>query len=361
MGNEVFLTAFEIQRPPYSFSQKQGLDWLASIHREADEEGAIVEKRLARVGCKPEDLSRRYVALPDMLHENWEEMSLYNPRKMGGFKERSMFFSQFVEKVFEEFYFLTTTPPDDLIHITCTGYESPSGAQKLVARKGWAKATRVTHAYHMGCLGAIPAIRIGEGFLACGRRQVDLVHTELCSLHLNPFLHEDEQLVAQSLFADGLIKYSLVPKPHTPSLQLLYHHEELIPHTEKEMEWKCEDWGLKMTLSKEIPRKIRGAIQKFVKTLEKRSGRSLEKALYAIHPGGPKIISWIQKQLKLTDRQIRATEQVFYESGNMSSATLPHIWAAILKNEAFSPGELVVGLAFGPGLTISGTVMSKGE
>jgi predicted naringenin-chalcone synthase len=35
--------------------------------------------------------------------------------------------------------------------------------------------------------------------------RVDIVHTELCSLHLQPLRHEAEQLVIQSLFADGCI------------------------------------------------------------------------------------------------------------------------------------------------------------
>ena len=66
----------------------------------------------------------------------------------------------------------------------------------------------MTHAYHMGCYAAMPALRIAAGFVATGSRRVDSSHTELCSLHLDPTDHRLEQLVVQSLFADGLIRYS---------------------------------------------------------------------------------------------------------------------------------------------------------
>ena len=87
----------------------------------------------------------------------------------------------------------------------------PSAAQRLVAAKGWGAATRVTHAYHMGCYAAFPALRMAAGFLsapdslrASGLKRVDVVHTEMCSLHMNPLHHAAEQLVVQSLFADGV-------------------------------------------------------------------------------------------------------------------------------------------------------------
>lgn len=68
-----------------------------------------------------------------------------------------------------------------------TGYLSPSAAQLLVVEKGWQQRTRVTHAYHMGCYAALPAIRIGSGFLTSTTHlgyRVDIAHTEL--LHLAP-------------------------------------------------------------------------------------------------------------------------------------------------------------------------------
>jgi predicted naringenin-chalcone synthase len=43
----------------------------------------------------------------------------------------------------------------------------------------------------------------------------------------------------------------------------------------------------------------------------------------------------------------------------MSSATLPHIWQQMARSALVKEGDLVVSLAFGPGLTLSGAVLRK--
>ena len=82
-------------------------------------------------------------------------------------------------------------------------------------------------------------------------------------------------------------------------------------------------------------------------------------ALFAIHPGGPRIIDEIAGHLGLHPAQVQASNAILRNHGNMSSATLPHVWQAILEDPAAAPGTLVVALAFGPGLTISGALLRK--
>ena len=53
-------------------------------------------------------------------------------------------------------------PPDDIIHVSCSGYVSPSPVQSFLSRRGWL-GVGVTHSYHMGCYGAFPAIRTAVG------------------------------------------------------------------------------------------------------------------------------------------------------------------------------------------------------
>ncbi len=134
-----------------------------------------------------------------------------------GTAARSKLFDEIVSAYFETEYANEQVAPSELIHVTCTGYVAPSGAQRVVASKGWGNLTRVTHAYHMGCYAAFPAIRMAAGQLglAAGLAatgtppRADIVHTELCTLHLDPSDHSAEQCVVQSLFADGFIRYSV--------------------------------------------------------------------------------------------------------------------------------------------------------
>jgi predicted naringenin-chalcone synthase len=67
----------------------------------------------------------------------------------------------------------------------------------------------------------------------------------------------------------------------------------------------------------------------------------------------------MQAALELTDHQVAASRDILFRFGNMSSATLPHIWMSLLGDDAVRPGTHVVSLAFGPGLTVSAALMVK--
>ena len=104
------------------------------------------------------------------------------------------------------------------------------------------------------------------------------------------------------------------------------------------------------------------ALRGFVIELFRRAGRSvteLAACVVAVHPGGPKIIDRVRDVLELDEAQVHTSRAVLHDHGNMSSATLPHIWLRILDDPAIPPGTLVPSLAFGPGLTMCGAVLEK--
>ena len=281
--------------------------------------------------------------------------------------ERTRFYQEISHRVFDRYYGEAADPPDVLIHVTCTGYASPSGAQRIVAMRDWGRTTEVVHAYHMGCYASLPAMRIAAGCLARGKARVDLVHTELCTLHLDPSRHEPEQLVVQTLFADGVIRYSASPAgaegPARQGLELVATREEIVPGTEDAMTWIVSDFGMRMTLSRKVPDHIRAGLESFLDRLTGSAGLTTAQvraeALFAIHPGGPRIIDEIAELLGLRPDQVQASNATLRECGNMSSATLPHVWQAMLDDAAVPSGTLIVSLAFGPGLTISGALLRK--
>jgi len=116
-----------------------------------------------------------------------------------------------------------------------------------------------------------------------------------------------------------------------------------------------------MTLAREVPAMIGKELLPFLQKLLSDSGHEykkppgLEDFLFAVHPGGPKIIDSVQEILGLREDQVAASKEVLFERGNMSSATLPHVWKKINESNPES-GKLVISLAFGPGLTIFGSV-----
>jgi hypothetical protein len=136
----------------------------------------------------------------------------------------------------------------------------------------------------MGCYAALPALRVATGLLFNphngGLPRADILHTELCSLHLNPQDHSPEQLVVQSLFADGHIRYSMtlderpgIEAPR-PAFEALATHEEVIPDSIEDMTWVLSECGFRMTLSREAPDKIAAALPGFLERLLESAGEN---------------------------------------------------------------------------------------
>jgi predicted naringenin-chalcone synthase len=182
-------------------------------------------------------------------------------------------------------------------------------------------------------------------------------------MHFNPLLHSPEQLVVQSLFADGFIRYRIgTEKPQkSRSLKLLSMNEEQIPQSAAAMTWLPLPWGMAMTLSRDVPALISASVKGFVDRLILAAGENAQNVLpnlvYAIHPGGPKIIDHLQELLEAPDEKIAASRSVLKRYGNMSSATLPHVWNDVLEDESRYPaGTRVISMAFGPGLTVAGSL-----
>lgn len=360
------LTNIQMIQPPYEKTQDELNDWLTECHSKA-QKNSHEEDRLKsffkRYLIKPSQIAKRSFECPDITDmDSWEEKRIYKVTAETPYgvdiSERNKFFSERAQEIMLQFFEKNQNPPQHLIHVTCTGYVSPSAAQVLVSNRNWQQNTAITHAYHMGCYAALPAIRIAEA-LVKKDFTVDVIHTEMCGLHLNPLDHTPEQIIVQSLFADGHIKYSIVDESHANKgdLRILGIKEYIVPDSQADMSWMPSAWGMQMTLSREVPDKIRQHLREFIMSLCQGYDLAeiLKNSIFAIHPGGPKIIEAVQKELELSDRQCVHSKKVLFERGNMSSATLPHIWKEIVESRPRAETK-IVSLAFGPGLTIFGAV-----
>jgi predicted naringenin-chalcone synthase len=368
-------------------TQAHSLDWLARAHAhseaqlrglDAAERAEFADKMarlLGKVASQSDSIATRASVLPDfttvdrdggvpnLLYDDPGAAAAAPGYPHGrGLATRIQLYARAVDAYFARQYGGDRAAPDDLIHVTCTGYVSPSGAQKVVAAHGWGERTRVTHAYHMGCYAALPAMRIAAGFLANGSEQVDIVHTELCSLYLDPSDHRLEQLVAQTLFADGFIRYSVIDDDDGPGLRPLAACEVVVADSADSMRWIPSEWGMQMTLARDVPERIAAALRGFVIELYRRAGfgiDALRRSVFAVHPGGPKIIDRVRQVLELDAAQVRTSCEVLRDHGNMSSATVPHIWMRLLADRRVPSGTLIPSIAFGPGLTVSGALLEK--
>lgn len=348
----MILTDFVSIRPRHEMEQGKLLEWTAATHAAACPASPHLKEKLLAFGTGTDKIKKRGFQIPDPLQDSSPVKSL---------AERMRFYEEEVSNLFETFYPADCALPEQLIHVTCTGYVAPSPAQKLLSKRE-AKQSFATHVYHMGCYASIPALRIAAGSLATGIASVDIVHTEMCSLHFHPFKQDTEQLIIQSLFADGFIKYSLQrEKDQKEGLQCIALLEETLPDSLTCMQWRTEDVCFGMTLSKKVPLHITQSLEGFFSRLLEKARLNVEtirtSAYFAIHPGGTKIFHYVKETLGLEDWQVAHSLRVLQHYGNMSSATVPHIWEQMVHDIPI--GAYVVSFAYGPGLTIAGAVLKR--
>lgn len=379
MPNEaVVISDFSAIQPEFRVSQRETVDWLIACHAEAErcrgsaQQATAIAENFARYAVKDEHIGQRFVDCGDLLSRDWTSNRIYRPtedRPHGADAlERNRSYGDKASAIFRNFYFgadASEAKPDHLIHVTCTGYVSPSAAQRVVADTRWLHPTEITHAYHMGCYAALPAVRMAEASVITrtargSSARVDVVHTEICALHLTPGQHRAEQILVQTLFADGHIKYSFgLEDGSRHGLRVLSVTERIVPNSQDDITWVGTSAGMLMTLAKEVPAKIAAGLPSFVSALASSAGldrnRLIHDAIFAVHPGGPKIIDTARDVLGLREEQVACSREVLRTRGNMSSATLPHVWQLIMATDP-ALGQPVVSLAFGPGLTLFGAV-----
>ncbi len=374
MQQSVFLSNLKIVRPLYEYPQAHLLDWLAHYHGTHSKlppglkpEDKIRKLRsfFERFGCGPLRIASRGSDLPEFRSVAFENPQLYaidNERDASSM-DRIRAYEPMALRAMTELYGDDEPPPDHLMHVTCTGYVSPSAAQTLVDQKSWNERTQITHLYHMGCYAALPAVRLAQAICQSETQQrIDIAHTELCTLHLQKAELSPEQAVVQSLFADGSVRYSVTNGSASTQrgFEVLGTMEYILPKTRTLMSWRIGDTGMVMTLARSVPDAIGDHLERFLKRFAQVTGEvRMDELTLAIHPGGPRIIDLIKDRLQLTDEQVRHSQGVLRSYGNMSSATLPHVWEQILNDGAVPSGQMILSLAFGPGLTMFASLMRK--
>jgi len=185
------------------------------------------------------------------------------------------------------------------------------------------------------------------------------VSVELCTIHFQKSM-EIDNILANSLFSDGAAAVLVQSDPLTKKHFFLENfHNDLLPQTQKEMAWHIGDFGFDIRLSTFIPEIIESGIQLFINNLL--TTYALKKNnidIYAIHPGGMKILEACEKALTISKEDNKHSYHVLREYGNMSSATLLFVLKSIwneISND--STGKNILGCAFGPGLTLEAVLL----
>ena len=258
-----------------------------------------------------------------------------------------------------------------LITVSCTGFRSPGPDLEIVSALGLRPEVQRYHLGFMGCAAAIQALRAAAQFCTADPAAVVLiVSLEVCTIHLRSST-EPDAIISSSLFADGAAAALVTGRPPAAAV----HGAELdsfgtvvAAEGEEHMSWTIGDHGFEMVLSTAVPRVIGSHARRALSALcadDPSLHLSCEEETlpatarhWAIHPGGREILDRLQHEVGLSDAQLAPSRDVLRDHGNMSSATVLFVLRRILEGPDLHTGERIVAMAFGPGLTMEGAVLT---
>jgi predicted naringenin-chalcone synthase len=120
------------------------------------------------------------------------------------------------------------------------------------------------------------------------------------------------------------------------------------------MTWDIGNNGFDMTLSTRVPNLISDNLRPWLDNWLGENGLKVSDVKsWAIHPGGPRILTSVEKPLGLDETATATSREILSEYGNMSSPTVLFILERLRQRNAPRP---CVALGFGPGLMAEGAL-----
>jgi predicted naringenin-chalcone synthase len=243
--------------------------------------------------------------------------------------------------------------PADITHlvtVSCTGFTAPGIDVALIKGLDVPATVERVQVGFMGCHGAVNGLRVALALAGAEpAARVLLCAVELCSLHYH-YGWDPKKMVANALFADGAAAVVGAPVAAAPggAWQVAATGSCLFPDSEYAMTWDIGDHGFEMTLSTKVPGLIARQLRPWLEGWLRQHGLAVERVgSWAVHPGGPRVLSAVAEGLALPPEAMAASREVLAECGNMSSPTVLFILERLRRRQAPRP---CVVLGFGPGL-----------
>ena len=241
-----------------------------------------------------------------------------------------------------------------LTSTTVTGLAVPSLDARLMNSLGFARDTRRTPLFGLGCLAGVAGInRVGDYLKGHPDQAAVLVAVELCSLTLQRDDLSVANIIASGLFGDGCAAVLMVGDEHplakSSPLQWSNPRSAFFQDTERIMGWDVVGSGFRVVLSPEVPQLVARELPGEADQLMAEAGMAGERPDFVVaHPGGPKVLEALQDALGLDHEDLRLSWESLKDYGNMSSASVLFILQDTLNN---LPPKGSVGMmaALGPG------------
>ncbi len=243
-----------------------------------------------------------------------------------------------------------------LVCVTTTGFLCPGLTAHFIAELGFRRDVHRVDVVGMGCNAGLNALQPLADFCAMhpGRIGVQLC-VEVCSAAY-VFDMTMRTSVVNCLFGDGAAAAVLCAAPEERAEAgptLLGFASHIVPEAIGAMRFDFDGVKNSFFLDKEIPYVIGSNVHIPVDRLLARFGlkrRNVDH--WVVHSGGKKVIDSIKYSLDLSDHDMRHTQGVLRDHGNLSSGSFLFSLQRLLREGVARSGDHVMLMTMGPGSTI---------
>ncbi len=247
---------------------------------------------------------------------------------------------------------MTPRDIDLIITVSCTGFIIPSLDAHLINLMGFRADVRRMPLTELGCAaGAMALTRAAEFVRAFPDKTVLIVSVELATLTFQRGDLSQANLISCVLFGDGAAAAIVTGRP-AAGPRILDSETYTFPQSLDAMGFELRDTGFHILLSKDVPQMVRDGIKGLVDRFLGRAGLTRDRiAAYILHPGGQKLLTYMEEELGLSRAETQFSWEVLGRYGNLSSATILFILHEWLTKRTMHRGDYGLAAAFGPGFS----------